>query len=104
MSLLAEFKRRSVFKMGVAYLVAAIVLVLVALALGDIPRATVEVRRIVRAPDSTTLFVLLNGPAGARLAEEISQDPAWLAVWDDPQLHEVMLAFRANLARYRKGG
>jgi len=46
---------------------------------------------------------ILLGPTGARLPEEISRDPDWLAVWADPKLREVMQLYRANLAAFRKG-
>jgi len=46
---------------------------------------------------------LLSGPNGARLPEEVSQDPAWLAVWNDPRLREAMSVYRVNLAAFRKG-
>ena len=72
--------------------------------LNDIPRATAAMRKLVRDADSATMVVLLNGPSGARLPEEVSQDPAWLAVWADPKLRELMAAYRANLIAYRKGG
>lgn len=72
--------------------------------LDDIPRATAALRETLRVSYFTTMFVLLNGPTGARLPEEISQDPAWLAVWADPKLRELMAAYRANLIAYRKGG
>lgn len=72
--------------------------------LNDIPRATATLRDAVRTTDITTMFTLLNGPAGARLPEEVSQDPDWLAAWADPRLREVMAAYRKNLAAFRKGG
>jgi hypothetical protein len=46
---------------------------------------------------------LHGGPQGARMPEEISQDPGWLAAWNDPKLRETMAAYRANLAAFRKG-
>ena len=70
--------------------------------LNDIPRATAALREAVRTTDITTMFPLLNGPAGARLPEEVSQDPDWLAAWDDPRLREVMAMYRENLTEFRK--
>jgi len=72
--------------------------------LNDIPRATAAMGEAIRDSDPATMVSLLNGPSGARLPEEISKDPAWLAVWANPKLSEVMAAYRANLAAFRKGG
>jgi len=70
---------------------------------GDMPRATAAVRDALRESDGWVVMPLLCGPKGARLPEEVSQDPEWLAVWNDPKLRETMTAYRANLAAFRKG-
>jgi adenylate cyclase len=46
---------------------------------------------------------LLSASGGARLPEEMSSDPEWLTVWNDPRIEEVMMAYRANIAAFRKG-
>ena len=69
----------------------------------DIPAATAAALESLQNFDWPITEPLLLGPAGARLPEEISQDPAWLAAWTDPRLREVMDAYRANLLAYRKG-
>ncbi len=71
---------------------------------GDMPRATDALRDGLRNSDDWVLtWALLSGPHGARLPEEVSQDPDWLAAWNDPKLRETMTAYRANLAAFRKG-
>ena len=70
---------------------------------GDMPRATAAVHDALRENDGWIVMPLLGGPHGARLPEEVSQDPEWLAVWNDPKLRETMAAYRANLAAFRKG-
>jgi TolB-like protein len=69
----------------------------------DMPRATAAVRDALRENDGWVVMPLLGGPNGARLPEEVSRDPEWLAVWNDPKLRETMAAYRANLAAFRKG-
>ncbi len=68
----------------------------------DIAEATAAQRESLQNLDWPITEALLLGPRGARLPEEISQDPAWLAVWSDPKLREVMELYRANLAAFRK--
>jgi adenylate cyclase len=71
---------------------------------GDMPRATAAVREALHDnADWVITQALLSGPHGARLPEEVSEDPAWLATWSDPKLRETMTAYRANLAAFRKG-
>jgi hypothetical protein len=67
------------------------------------PRATAAVRDALRESDGWVVMPLLCGPQGARLPEEVSRDPEWLAVWNDPKLRETVAAYRANLAAFRKG-
>jgi len=71
--------------------------------IGDMPRATAMLRGTLREKADPVTRALLGGPHGARLPEEVSQDPAWLAVWNDPELRETMTAYRTNLAAFRKG-
>ncbi|HZX92618.1 MAG TPA: hypothetical protein VFE67_18425 [Rudaea sp.] len=71
--------------------------------IGDMPRATAMLRGTLREKADPATRALLGGPHGARLPEEVSQDPEWLAVWNDPELRETMAAYRANLAAFRKG-
>jgi hypothetical protein len=71
--------------------------------LGDMPRATAAVRDALRENDGWVVMPLLGGPHGARLPEEASMDPDWLAVWNDPKLRETMAAYRANIAAFRRG-
>ncbi len=47
--------------------------------------------------------VLCNAPGGAKLPEEISTDPEWLAVWADPRMEDVMSVYRQNLLAWRAG-
>lgn len=47
---------------------------------------------------------LLYATEAQKLLEEISTDPDWLSVWNDPRLNELMEAYRANLAKFRGGG
>jgi Flp pilus assembly protein TadD len=72
--------------------------------LGDIPKATALLREAIQGTDFSTEQALLLGPKGARLPEEVSKDPDWLAAWNDPKLRETMAAYRKNLLAYRKGG
>ena len=67
------------------------------------PRATAAVRDALGESDGRVVMPLLCSPQGARLPEEISQDPEWLAVWNDPKLRGTVAAYRANLAAFRKG-
>ena len=71
--------------------------------LHDIPKATAVLREALQGTDFYMQRTLLYGPHGARLPEEVSQDPAWLAAWADPKLHETMAAYRKNLLAFRKG-
>jgi hypothetical protein len=44
---------------------------------------------------------LIFAPGGAKLPEEISTDPQWLAVWADPRLEDVINVYRQNLLAWR---
>jgi tetratricopeptide (TPR) repeat protein len=69
-----------------------------------IPRATKAMDALLAAPDWFTIKALVDHPGGAKLPEELSTDPKWLAAWDDPRLAELMTAYRANLIKFRQGG
>jgi hypothetical protein len=71
--------------------------------LGDIPQATAAAQLSLKLPNWNLTFPLQNGIRPARLPEEISTDPAWLAVWSDPKLREIMQLYRANLTAFRSG-
>ncbi len=72
--------------------------------LHDIPSATKAMRIAIDADEWFLVTPLNRAPSGAKLPEEISTDPEWLAVWNDPRLAELMTAYRANLAKFRQGG
>ena len=84
---------QAVFRSDIAMLYANFV--------GDIGNATLALRDSLDGQDYNITLVLLFGPNGARLPEEISQDPDWLAIWNDPRLREVMDLYRANLLAFR---
>jgi len=71
--------------------------------LHDIPKATAAMRESLANLDYCNLPPLLYGPKGARLPEEISPDPEWLAFWADPKLRQLMDTYRANLTAFRNG-
>lgn len=47
----------------------------------------------------TNAALLTRG--GARLPEEMSTDPEWLAVWNDPRIKAVMDDYRRNVLAWR---
>ena len=71
--------------------------------LRDIPQATLAAQRSKNNINFNLTFPLVDGLREARLPEEISQDPEWLAVWSDPKLREMMELYRANLTAFRNG-
>ena len=71
------------------------------LEVGDIACATKWQRLGVETGDWFPTFSLLNTPGGAKLPEEVSSDPAWLAAWNDPRLKDVMANYRRNLQAWR---
>ncbi len=71
--------------------------------LRDIHQATLAAQLSKKSINWDLAFPLLNGLRQARLPEEISPDPEWLAVWSDPKLHELMEDYRANLTAFRNG-
>ncbi|CAN5323868.1 hypothetical protein BH11PSE14_BH11PSE14_05800 [soil metagenome] len=46
---------------------------------------------------------LVAAPGGAKLPEEMSSDPEWLAVWADPAAKDLMAVYRRNLLAWRAG-
>jgi len=68
---------------------------------GDFAGAAKWQRITLEEGDWFPTNVLQNAPGGARLPEEISRDPAWLAVWADPRIKDVMVNFRRNLLAWR---
>ena len=69
-----------------------------------IPRASKAMDSLLAAPDWFTIKALVDHPGGAKLPEEISTDPKWLAAWNDPRFAELITAYRANLIKFRQGG
>jgi TolB-like protein/Flp pilus assembly protein TadD len=70
-------------------------------ALNDVPGAIESLTGAVEDPDVLLATALLTGPAGAQLPEEISTNPQWLALWNDPRIAPFMQAYRANLVAWR---
>ena len=68
---------------------------------GDIAKATQWQQTAVDVGDWFPTSALLSQPGGAKLPEEISRDPGWLAVWSDPRLKDVMTNYRRNLLAWR---
>jgi len=71
-------------------------------ATGEPKRAAVELRRSLGEPQWFAYQTLL-AMQGAQLPEEISQDPEWLAAWDDPRFAEYIAAWRSNIKAFRAG-
>ena len=71
--------------------------------LNDIPKAIPELRMALQGNSWNIINPLRWDGRAARLPEEISQDPEWLAVWNDPKLAELMSEYRKNIAAFRKG-
>jgi TolB-like protein/Tfp pilus assembly protein PilF len=47
------------------------------------------------------LTALTYSSGGARLPEEISNQPDWIAVWNDPRMKDLMAVYRRNLHAWR---
>jgi TolB-like protein/tetratricopeptide (TPR) repeat protein len=73
------------------------------LEVGNIYRATEMQERGLDKNDWFPTSPLIFAPGGAKLPEEISTDPAWLAVWADPRLGDVTRVYRENLLAWRAG-
>ena len=71
--------------------------------LGDFRRAAENVRASFGVAAWQTTAALEGVPGGAKLPEEVSRDPQWLAAWNDPRAAELMGLYRANIAAFRKG-
>jgi TolB-like protein/lipoprotein NlpI len=73
------------------------------LEVNDIDNATKWQKIALDNGDWFPTTMLTNTPNGAKLPEEISKDPEWLALWADPRLSDLMAVYRANLIAFRKG-
>jgi len=69
----------------------------------NIAWATEMQKRVLETGDWFPTGSLVFAPGGASLPEEISTDPAWLAVWADPRLGDVLEVYRENLLAWRAG-
>ena len=74
-----------------------------ALGLDDYTTAAVHVRASFGAIVWYPTLALLWAQDGAKLPEEMSHDPQWLAAWNDPRAAELMALYRANIAAFRRG-
>lgn len=75
-----------------------------AIDLHDYRKAAGALRASREVSDWAPDWPLNSAAGGAKLPEEMSQDPDWLAAWNDPRVKELMDAYRANLMAFRKGG
>jgi tetratricopeptide (TPR) repeat protein len=71
------------------------------LEVGDIASATKWQRTATETGDWFPTSALLGALGGAKMPEEISRDPDWLAAWNDPRLKDVMVNYRRNLLAWR---
>jgi len=71
--------------------------------LDDYATAAVHVRGSFGAVAWYPTLALLWAQGGAKLPEEMSRDPQWLAAWNDPRAAELMALYRANIAAFRRG-
>ena len=71
--------------------------------LQEIPQATAAQRLALDENDWFLTYPLYLAPGGAKLPEEISRDPQWLAVWDDSRIKVATDYFRRNLLAWRAG-
>ncbi|MBP8081316.1 MAG: hypothetical protein KAY12_04075, partial [Arenimonas sp.] len=69
--------------------------------LGDIAKAVQWQRTGLDEGSWFLTSALTFAPGGAKLPEELSRDPDWLAVWADPRMKDVMAAYRRNLLAWR---
>ncbi len=69
--------------------------------LGDMPKAAQWQRTGLDEGSWFLTTSLVDKSGGAKLPEELSRDPDWLAVWADPRLKDVMAAYRRNLLAWR---
>ncbi|MGB0133518.1 tetratricopeptide repeat protein [Dokdonella sp.] len=71
--------------------------------LHDFSRATVAQRAAIDLQDWFPTFAIVYALEGATLPEELSTDPQWLEVWNDPRMKAYMDAYRKNLLAWRAG-
>ena len=71
------------------------------LEVSNIPGATQMQKRVLDEIDLFPTTALVFAPGGAKLPEEISTDPEWLAVWADPRIADVVDVYRTNLLAWR---
>jgi len=71
------------------------------LEVSDIAKATEMQKRVLDTGDWFPTQALVFAPGGASLPEEISTDPAWLEVWSNPRLGDVIDVYRENLLAWR---
>ncbi len=69
----------------------------------NITKATALQKMVLDQNDWFPTNALISAPGGAKLPEEISTDPEWLAVWADPRMEDVMDMYRRNLLAWRAG-
>ena len=67
----------------------------------NIAKATAWQRAALDSDGWFLTSALTFAPGGAKLPEEISIDPQWLAVWADPRMKDVMAVYRRNLLAWR---
>jgi hypothetical protein len=67
----------------------------------DIASATRLQQQCLESACWFATFPLIGNRFGIALPEEISDDPQWLAPWDDPRLAELMAEFRRNVGAWR---
>ncbi|MEO8742864.1 MAG: hypothetical protein ABI365_06695 [Lysobacteraceae bacterium] len=64
-------------------------------------KAAILQRQALDTPDFLLLASLISAPGGTRLPEEISTNPDWLAVWNDPRMKDLMSVYRHNVLAWR---
>ncbi len=67
----------------------------------DIASATRLQRRCLENACWFITTVLIGNRFGIALPEEVSDDPQWLALWNDPRLADLMTEFRRNVGAWR---
>jgi hypothetical protein len=72
------------------------------LEVANINKATDLQKLVLDGNDWIPTQVLIRAPGGAKLPEEISTDPEWLAVWADPRIEDVISVYRQNLLAWRE--
>ena len=71
---------------------------------GDIAGATDAMRRSIDGGVQFAWNPMRLTGRGELLPEEVSTDPAWLALWDDPRVRDWMAEYRRNVLKTRAGG